>query len=281
MKKYDEMKNALAKLNEIKGSTAKVLLDVQEKYRAELAKIKSNEDLSPAGKLKQKQALQKEFGEDFIRLARQLRNDYDNAATKAREAAEALLNEGAPKPSDKTVKTFERQFNALKTDLLFETRPKVALRKLQSFAEAQSDPYLASRVLDEFPTVAQSVLNTTSNAEKQKYKLALRDTLTTLRNKALNDEQKQAQEIYDVVGNEVGRDLFLPHSTQYNAIEEMFGREIAQASNQPYAYRLPDDDDNTEQIESDNEQSEPVVDDPYVKLIKQADELIKKLRTEQ
>jgi len=243
MKKFNEMMESVAKLQEIKGSTAGLVSTARNLFREEASKINQDRDLSPTGRMKKREALQKQYGEAFIKNARQLREDYDKAVVKASVAAEFLLNEGPAKPSPTAVASFEREFSALKTDLMLETRPAEAMRKLKAFAEAQNDAYLAKQVLNDFHSVVQSILDI-AGPEKAKYKLDLQNTLTSVRDKSMTDEQKKAQEIHAGMANEFGRDIFLPNGIEFNAIQEAFGAEFARAANKPQYYVLEEEKTN-------------------------------------
>lgn len=243
MTKFNEMMESVAKLQEIKGSTAGLVSTSRNLFRQEATKINQDSDLSPGGKAKARTALQKQWGEAFIKNARQLREDYDKAVVKASVAAEFLLNEEPKKPTPTVVASFEREFSTLKTDLMLETRPDEAMRKVKAFAEAQKDAYLAKQVLNDFSSVVQSVLDT-AGADKAKYKLELQNTLTDVRNKALTDEQKKAQEIHAGIADEFGRDIFLRNGIEYNAIQEAFGPEFARAANSPQYYVLEEEKTN-------------------------------------
>lgn len=243
MKKFDEMMESVAKLHEIKGSTAGLVSTSRNLFREDAAKINQDSDLSPGGKAKARTALQKQYGEAFIKHARQLREDYDKAVVKASVAAESLLNEGPAKPTPTKIASFEREFSALKTELMLETRPDNAMRKLKAFAEAQNDAYLAKQVLNDFSTVVQSVLDI-AGPERAKYKLDLQNTLTSIRDKSMTDEQKKAQEIHAGMANEFGRDIFLQNGVEYNAIQEAFGPEFARAANSPQYYVLEEEKTN-------------------------------------
>lgn len=241
MTKFNEMMQYVNKIQEIKGSTTSLVLASRDLFREDVAKINQDSDLSPSGKEKKRMALQKTHGEIFIKSARQLRDDHDKAVVKARVAAEMLMNEGPKKPEDTAVKSFEREFSALKADLMLETRPEEAMRKLKAFTETQEDAYLAKQVLNDFPSLIQSVLDVAGNNDKAKCKLALQDTLTTVRSKSNSEEQQKAQEIYDGMASEFGRDLFLSNGVVYNAIQESFGAEFARHANAPYRYELEEE----------------------------------------
>jgi hypothetical protein len=245
MSKFQEMMDNVNKLHEIKGSTTSIVATARDLYRQEVQKVEMDRDLSSEGKARKRAALQNRYGEAFIKSARQLREEYDKAAVKARVTAEMLMNEAPQKPSTTTLASFEREFNALKTDLMLESRPDTALQKLKAFADAQTDAYLANQVLQDFPSIVGSVLDA-AGTDRAKYKLALKHTLDDIRNKSMSDEQKQAQEIYEQMGNEFGRDLFLQNGIEYNAIKEAFGSQFAQYSNRPQHYVLEEEKKQTE-----------------------------------
>jgi HSP20 family molecular chaperone IbpA len=232
---YQEMKDSLSKLHELKRSTTGIVSVARDLYRKEKSQIELDRDLSPEGRTKKIQTLQKQYGEAFLKESLKLRDDYDKTVVKARTTAEFLLNEGPQKPSPTALLSFERQFSALKTDLLLETRPDKAMAKLKAFAEAQDDAYLASEVLNQFSGIVGSVLEV-AGADKEKYKMELRETLESVRNKATNDEQREAQQIYEQMESEFGRELFLPNGIEHNAIQADFGPNIARHANRPQYY---------------------------------------------
>lgn len=242
MSKFVEMMGHLKKMDEIKGNTTNFVLSKQTAAKAEIDRIATDSDLSESGKNRKRADIKKKHGEQFIKEVRVMRSEYDRASIQAKVAAEALLNSGQQKPSETTLATFNREFSMLKTELLLETNPESAMRKLKGFVEKQSDAYLANQIQGEFASIIGSVLDT-AGSDKAKYKVELQRTLETVRDKSVSEEQKKAQQVYETMDAEWGRDLFLPNGIQYNAISSALGPEFARASNKPQYYRLEEEKD--------------------------------------
>ncbi|AZB43506.1 hypothetical protein CEF21_15015 [Bacillus sp. FJAT-42376] len=240
MSKYQEMLTHFSMLREVSESTGTFVTTVRDLYKEECGKIESNSDLSEHGKLKKKEALQKDFGEAFIRNARKLKEERNLSAVKTRTAAEMIMNEKPKKPSEIAVKSFERKLSELKMDIMLESRPESALSKIQSFAKEITDPYLSDQIIENFPSLAQSVIQI-AGSNPAKYKSELHAVLSESRSKAISPEQKKAAELFDIAGDNFGRDLFFPQGMEMTLIKQTFGPRIAEYANRPEFYELEEE----------------------------------------
>ncbi|WP_336883844.1 hypothetical protein [Priestia koreensis] len=232
---YQEMKENLDKLHQIRTSITPFTHEARRILREEVQKIESNRDLSSEGQSKQKELLRKDFGKKVLEQAGKLKQEYKEATVKAGVRAEMLLNEGPKKPDQQSLTSFERSFSSLKTELLLETNADTALRKINEFVGGQNDPYLASQILNDFSHVIQSVLDAAGDA-KGKYKISLQDTLEKIRSNATSVEQKEAAEVYELMKTEFSKDLFLVNGIEFKAIQSDLGPDIANHLNNPSEY---------------------------------------------
>ncbi|MEM5008506.1 hypothetical protein ABEP42_27155 [Priestia megaterium] len=235
MSNYQKMKESLTKMEEVRSSIVPTLTGMRALFNDETLAIKQNADLSPQGKQKKMTEVKEQLGKDFMTLAKQLKDDYRKASTSAKVAAEMLLNEKPKKPStNTTIQTFERQFNDLKMKLMLETRANYSIDHLNKFIAEQKDPYFAQSIIDEFPSIVQTVLGT-AGPDSAKYKVELSKALDNAKQVAITPEQREAEAIYSAMDAEYDRDLF-GRGIEMDTVTDLFGTKIAGHVNKPDSY---------------------------------------------
>ena len=235
MTAYQTMKEAIAKLDEVKGQLTPLTMKYKQAADAHASKLSTNGDLSPKGKETARLAFKAQQGEKFIADMKRLRSDYDSAVVKAEVNAEVLLNQSAPKPADTAIKTFHRQLAELETALLLEVDADKALGVLNDFIIAQSNPYMAQQVKAEIPSLIGQVVGL-AGADAPRIKGKLKDTVATLNQNAYTDEQREAAEVFETVGKRYGENLYSPASIQMQALTDAVGYDAAKYANNPAAY---------------------------------------------
>lgn len=244
MSHYQKMKDSLAKMSEISSATAGKLVAVRDVLNEQIGLVERNPDLSPEGKRKQRELIKKETGKGFLNIAKSMKEEYRKASVSAKVAAEMLLNERPKKPiSDTTIKTFERQFDELKMQLMLDTQPAHSMAKLREFIRAQKDPYFAQTLVNEFPQLVSHVLDA-AGSDKLKYKIELQNALSDAKRIATSPEQVEALTVFETMDSEFDRSLF-KRGIEMDAITDMFGREIADYANRPDQFVF---DDETEKV---------------------------------
>ncbi|UAT30020.1 hypothetical protein K7T73_15895 [Bacillus badius] len=233
-RKYEEMMQAYQQSQELPSSVTTVVRSVQELLGEEMREINSDGLLSEQGKQVERAKLRDKYGKAFLAEAKKLRDEYDKAVIKAQVSAEVLLNEEPPKSSDVSVKTFQRELEALKMDVLLGTDPEASAKAIEAFASKQTDPYLAKQLAGEFAGLANSVLSSANNDPQ--VKLKLRDAYGTISDKALLPEQKKAAEIAGYMQDSFGKPLFREQSIEMNAIEQTVGSKYTQYANKPHLF---------------------------------------------
>ncbi|WP_251460080.1 hypothetical protein [Weizmannia agrestimuris] len=232
--KFNEMMEAYQQTLDLPGSVTTIAAELKKAVNEEIRKINSDPLYSDEGKALERQKVRDNFGKQFIDVAKKLRDDYDKSVIKAKTSAEILLNQDPPKPDDITLKTFQRELNALKMDVLLSTDPEKAAHAISEFASKQTNPYLAKQLAGEFAGLATDII--ASSGQNPSVKLKLRDTLGTINSKALTPEQKKAQEIAGYVKDAWGRDLFRTQSLELNTIEQAVGQKYARYANKPHLF---------------------------------------------
>lgn len=233
MSNYQRMKESLANIQEIRGGVASKLGATKEVLSEAIHTIRRNPDLSEAGKAKQIEQARKEVGKGFLSIAKEMKDSYQKNVISAKVAAEMLLNEKPKKPAVGTnEETFNRKFNDLKMQLMLETRANYAMDKLNGFIKEQKDPYLAQKILDEYPALVQTVLGAAGTAEQTKYKVELSRALEKAKDVAITPEQREAADVFQAMENEFGRELFR-RGIEIDTVTDMFGRVVANFANDP------------------------------------------------
>lgn len=240
MTKYEKMKTAYDKMDEIQGSVTGVAKTLRDTVNTSISKVETLVELSEKGKEMEIKRIRKEFGEKFIEDAKRMRDEFDQSVITARIAAEGVLNEQPTKPADIDIKTYERQLNDMKMELLLATDSNSAFETLNNFTTSQNNAYIAQQLKAEFPSLLSNVLGL-AGTETNEYKLKLRKTLDRLNDVAITEEQREAARIHKMVEDKFGRDLFLPGGIQIRAIEEAVGNQYASYANRPHYFKKADE----------------------------------------
>ncbi|GER71325.1 hypothetical protein BpJC7_26280 [Weizmannia acidilactici] len=237
--KFNEMMSAYQQTLDLPNSVTTIARELKKIVNEEIQKINSDPLYSDEGKAVERQKIRDHFGQQFIKTAKKLRDDYEKAVVKAKTNAEILLNEEPPKPDDITLKTFQRELNALKMDVLLSTDPEKAVQAISEFASKQTNPYLAKQLAGEFAGLASNII--ASSGQNPSVKLKLRDTLDTINSRAMTPEQQKAQEIAGYMKDAWGRDLFRSQSIELNTIEQAVGQKYAQYANKPHLFPVSEE----------------------------------------
>ena len=232
-------KEKIKKAQEIKGNAAGWFRERRDKINAELNKVKTDPHLTVEGRLAKSIELKNKFGNELLKEAHQLRNEYIKLLNDAKADAEKTLKTAIKKPNDDVVSEFQRDLKRFKTELMLANSFGVIEKKLDDFIKAKvNDAYLAQMVADEFPEIIGQALSVTSNVGFARKKLS--DVYERLNNDFLPDEAKEARAALDHVNAAVNSKLF--PSIVEQAAQEIVGKEFAQYLN--------DTDSYVEQIES-------------------------------
>lgn len=232
MTNYEKMMENYEIVSGIRREANEIVHAYMDIIRKDRQQINTNPDLSSVGQAKKIAELKKEYGKKFINSARELKDKYNRAVVAASVAAEIILNEEPPRPSDTKVKTFERTYKDLKMKLLLNNRPEDSINLIKNFADNIDDPYLIKQMLNDFDDLVKTVLSYSDNPIKSK--IELRKVYNTLAENSLTDEQKQAQKIYEALQDAHQFSIFSP--IEVEAISREMGRIYANYANKPELY---------------------------------------------
>ncbi|AST93260.1 hypothetical protein BC6307_19355 [Sutcliffiella cohnii] len=229
---YDGMKQGLFQIRRIRESIPETLASSGRVLRELISAVEKDEDLSVTGRAKKVEELKKEAGKEFLKIAKELKEDYQKGVIKAKTAAEGLLNQ-KPGYNDSSTKlnTFERKFNDLKMKLLLETRANYAMDSLNKFISEQTEPYFAQQIIDSYPELVSTVLSV-AGSDVAKYKVELTKALENTKKVAITPEQREAEQVFESMDAEFNRDLFR-RGIEIETVQDLYGAEIAKYVNKP------------------------------------------------
>ncbi|WP_018394273.1 hypothetical protein [Bacillus sp. 37MA] len=207
-------------------------------YAEEVSGINNDRTLSEVGKEAARTELKQKYGREFIEIAKKLRDDYDKAVVKAQTQAEVVLNAEPSKPDAITIKSFERELQTLKMNVMLGTNPETSIQAINEFAAKQKEPYLAKQIAGEFADLATNVINGSGNSPQVKQKLS--GVYQAVSEKAMMPEQQKALEIAGYVSEAVGRLLFRDKSIEIEALDRIIGPEFTRHANKPHLYVDPE-----------------------------------------
>ncbi|MEH7119077.1 hypothetical protein V7128_16925 [Neobacillus vireti] len=188
MTKFRELAN---RAREIEESGASWYRQATEGIRKEISNIQFDPMLSSDGRLAKKQEYQGKQAAELIKLAHQRKQEYVKTLTDAKADAEQVIKRGIKKPSDEVISNFEKSLRYLKTELLLTNRYDAAEKRLNEFISQINDPYLASRMADEFIEIVPHALSIAGEPTKAKLKLS--GMFEQLQNDFLPEEIKEAK----------------------------------------------------------------------------------------
>jgi hypothetical protein len=238
---YKEMREAIQKMEEIRGSINTLLVDMKQELNADLMKVELNRDLSTEGRIRQKDRVRKEHAKRFVERAKQLREAYDKAAIQAKIHAQKTLLEKQKEPHADEIALFEREFADLKMRLMLGNDAKENYRILESFIQKQNDPYFARKIVDEFPALVGNITEIAGN-EKNVWKTKLYELYQKTSENGLTAEQREANNVLKTVDAEFGAPIF-KGPIQLQAIQDAFGPRIARDINKPEQIKFDDVDE--------------------------------------
>lgn len=228
---YQTMQNAKETMYEIEKSTTPIAMEFKQKIAAKQDELQHNQSLSGTGREQKLNEYRATLGKEFIAKAKEMREQYDRAAISAKVAAEVELNDGATKPSDIAIATFQRELTDVQTSLMLATNAKTAMSDLDSFVDKQTEPYFSQQIRAQLPSFAREIL-ALAGVEAPQYKQRLAKTVERLDGNALNSRQREAKEYLDAPSR-YGADLWRMGTVQLSAIEQAIGKQYTRYANNP------------------------------------------------
>lgn len=196
--------------------------ELKAEYVKRVDKITIDRDLSPHGKLKAKEAVEKELAREALRSAADIKAEYLATANAARKLASELLAKPHVKPKDATqVALFERDLDDLKTAVMLGVNAKRSIEAIEGFVRKHGDePYYADQIKNQFSTLAGAVLGIESSPQNRQ---ALSQVLDRVNEKVTTPEREKAAEILSFYESAENRRLFLDGSAAQKSIASIVG----------------------------------------------------------
>ncbi|MBO1579974.1 hypothetical protein [Bacillus sp. XF8] len=229
------MREHIEKARTIQEGVTSQYLELQKALQEELEEVKRDLTLSEIGRAQKSEQLQKEHGKKLMEFAKQAKNDFQTAVTKARVSAERFLLENADKesntkPSDTKVKLFEQGLSDLKIRTMLSPNSTRALELINQFVGSIDEAYFANHLRNQFAELIQCAGESggaTVKAELLKIYLKLETDFIT-------DEQNEARQIIDKANVMFGASLF--NSIVVDSVREFYRHNFADYINRPDMY---------------------------------------------
>lgn len=198
-KKYDEIIENIAKLNETKGKASQLVQDDVSAFIDVSASIRLDTSLSGRGHLEKIDEVKKASEQHFLQGARYLNNVYRSLKQKTLPAVRDFLASDPEAPDETTQKEFKKGLSKLKMDVLLADRPSTVLDKIKSFTyQVSSHPWTANELLKELPELTGRALSTASSDNDAKAaKHSLSQLVDHTRKAAMTEEQQKLSKIYE------------------------------------------------------------------------------------
>ena len=228
MEKYEETFN-------LRKEKTSIVLAAREVFDEQASIIRDNIDLSQQGKEKKLEALKIEVGEGLLKTFGEKISAHKKAVVVASGEAERILNKPHLTPHSDKLKSFEREYDKLKLDLMLGTRPQDSVKALREFISKQDEPYFTDVIVKEFPGLISSVLDT-AGPEKANYKIEMRGLLDMARENGITEEKRKAADVYESLKDAFTQKPFLEKDMVLDNVSAVFGNKIARYANDPEAY---------------------------------------------
>jgi len=228
------MKEHIQKAHEIKESATSKYRELLQKMNGEISEINNDFRLSPEGKQYLISDLKKEYKEELMKLAKQIKAEYQLELSKAKISAEKVLESPIKKPDENVIGKYREQVEELKTRVMLSLKPETAKDMVSEFVKGIDDPYLANEFKKEFATVITPIISNVHGAEGAKIKHALTETYDKLNKDFMTDEQREAKQIIESTGSMASAKVF--NYTVLQSVSDSFGRDAAAIVNEPEKY---------------------------------------------
>lgn len=228
------MKTNIEAAHQIKQNSTTKYLELTRKMQAEIAQIRTSKSLSRIGKDLAIKSLKDDYKEDLIKLAKQIKDEYQGELKKAKAAAEKLLDAPLKQPDEKTMAKYHEQVEELKTNVMLSLKPSSAKALVQDFAKSISDPFIARDFRNQFSSVITPIIGSVSGAEAGEIKLALSEVYGRLNSSFATDEQKEAQGVIEAVEGMMDARIF--NFAVSDSVGQQFERGTFEQMNNPESY---------------------------------------------
>ncbi|HDR3895212.1 hypothetical protein [Bacillus sp. FSL W7-1334] len=234
------MKEHIEKARKIQEGVTSQYLELQKALQEELEEVKRDLTLSEIGRAQKSEQLQKEHGKKLMEFAKQVKNDFQAAVTKAKVSAERFLlenvdKESNTKPSDTKVKLFEQGLSDLKIRIMLSTNPTRALERINQFVDSIDDAYLANQLRNQFAELIQCV----GESGGATVKAELLKVYNKLETDFITEDQREAKQIINQADTLFGLSLF--NSIVVDSVREFYGHNYADYINRPEMYAYAED----------------------------------------
>jgi hypothetical protein len=234
-----KFKEKLQAAQEMQQTSTGWYRQLSEKARQEISKAQFDQDYSPEGRIKKTAQVRRAHANQLMKAAQERKNEYLKLLSEAKADAEATLKRKVKKPSDEVITDFERSLRYLKTEILLSTRYETAEKRLNEFVSQISDPYLASKMADEFIEIVPHVLGTADEPAKAKLKLS--GMFELLNNEYLPEEVRDAKETIGYIDSVLERPALFGAVVESNALD-IFGNDVAKKINTPELYEVTEEE---------------------------------------
>ncbi|MED4918678.1 hypothetical protein [Geobacillus thermodenitrificans] len=228
-----KFKEYVQKAVEIRDTSAAWYRERAEVARKEIAKARTDLDLSPEGRMKKAAKLKFEYGEELLKAALERKQQYIDLLKQAKADAEATLKRGIPKPSDDKIADFQKVLNHLKVEIMLSTNFDTVAKKIEDVMKTIDEPYLATMLADEFATIVPQALAVSTDPSKAK--TVLSDLFERLNNEYLPEDVKEARQSLEFINASLENPKLFAPIVEANAVD-VFGNDVGKKLNTPEVY---------------------------------------------
>ncbi|WP_240375432.1 hypothetical protein [Bacillus piscicola] len=223
---------AYEQAQEIAGQATTTIHTFQDMYDEQAAKINTDTMLSDTGKAQKREQLNKEMANELFTKLQKDKQSYQESIVKATNRAKDALAAPHKKPHDTDIKLHEKEVNKLKMDALMGHGGQTVM-KLKQYADKIEDPYLAENFINELPSMYERLINKNLTSQE---KTSLHRIYEDMQQKAMTDEQRQAQQILASTEGAFSRQFY--NQIHNQPIAQRLGSKYAGILNRPDDFNL-------------------------------------------
>lgn len=168
--------------------------EIFDRIKAEMKEIQMDRTLSGIGIAEKQREAQTKGAVELAKIMRANKKAIDAEMDAAEKIARADLSKPNAKPDDATIREFDEQYGALKTELLVFGGQRAATKMLD-FMQSITDPYLARTLADDFTAVGVQLRENGGDPTK------LRTVYDIVRATAETDNKTQAKRALQEIEN--------------------------------------------------------------------------------
>lgn len=192
-----KFKELIEQANVIQGTSSKWYGEEAKKIRTEIAKAKTDLNLSAEGRINKSEKIRNYCAKELMNNAKKMKSEYISLLNEAKSEAEKTIKAGIKKADDEKIEAFQRDLKRVKAELMLSNNFDKSKAILDDLIGKIDDGYIGNLLADEFINLIPQALSTSS--EPVKAKLVLSRMFEQVSNDFIPEDIKEAKNAIQLV----------------------------------------------------------------------------------